>query len=628
MSAVDEALAPRGHLFVCSGPDTGATLGLADEETTLGRAAECDIQVADGRASSAHARILRSNGHHVLLDLGSTNGTFVNSRRVEEVILQPGDVIQVGETLLEYRSDAEADAPMAEVSSSALAFPARWQQGDYGGAPPRPDARFAGHTAGYLPGAPEAVPIPPTPPDPADAPIDLVALFKRLRHMSKLFLRHWYVFVGVAALGAVIGLVWHHFDPGARRAVFTISLVPTANDSLSGSFNRNNSLVFFREAERNFKSERLIRETLKDMGNENPGPGFIEVVQNVLLTFDRQGRKSDVFSGSFMAYEADYAVKWLETHLDNYLETEFEKALRMVKTSERYFASELEKAKKRAETIDKRLVEFRRDHSNTLSMGNTSLYDDLFQKKERLREVERLIAQEERALSVERSKLSSTPKFDRSETLTVNPYLPQIAEIESELAAAAAAGKGPRHPDVVELKNRLAQIKRLSEKSGQGGSTGETRMTINQFYVQTRAEIGRLETLLARYKEEAKSLRKEIEESSEDVDVLPQQEATYKELLAEKQNIDEEVDRLSFKLKEARQQVELERSSAEARYDLILAPTLEYVDEKARTQKAGMKGMLGGLALALVLVSYLLIRRGEITLEMLTTIPRKQPRTA
>ncbi len=624
MAAPDEALDPRGHLFVCSGPDTGAKLGLADEETTLGRAADCDIQVADGRASSAHARILRSNGHHVLLDLGSTNGTFVNSRRIEEVILQPGDVIQVGETLLEYRSDAETDAPMAEVSSSALAFPARWEQQGPGGVPPRPDARFAAHAAGYLPPMPAAA----VPPDPADAPIDIVALLKRLQRMGKLYMNQWYIFVGMVALGAALGIGWHYVDPGASKALFTISLVPTANDSLSEAFNRGSNLVFFREAERNFKSERLIRETLKSMGNSNPDKGFIQVIQNVLLQFGREGRDSNVFSGSFKAKDPEYAIRWLETHLDNYLATEFEKALRMVKTSESYFASELEKAKARAAEIDRKLIAFRREHQDAVSTRETSLYDDLFNKRERLREVERLIAQEEQVLSVERSKLASTPKFDRSETLSVNPYLPQIAEIESQLAEARAAGKGPRHPDVVELENRLDQIKRLSNKSGAGGSTGETRMTLNPLYVNTRAEIGRLETLLARYRQEAKSLRKEISEQSEDVEVLPQKEATYEELLAQQKDINEEVGRLSSKLKEARQQVELERSSAEARYDLILEPTIEYVDEKEQMQEAGMKGMVTGFGLAFVLVSYLLIRRREITLEMLTSIPRKLPTPA
>ncbi|MEM1022716.1 MAG: FHA domain-containing protein [Myxococcota bacterium] len=628
MVHADEALVPRGHLFVCSGPDTGATLGLAGEETTLGRSSDCDIQVDDGRASSAHARILRGNGHHVLLDLGSTNGTFVNSRRIEEVILQPGDVIQLGETLLEYRSEEEGSA---EVSSSALAFPNRYQSPGIGEVPTGPgDGRFAGHNLGQLPGGPAPAYAPgPVTPDAEDLPIDFVALFERLQRMGKLFALKWYFFVGLSALCAVLGMVWHHFDPGPRKAIFTISLVPTANDTLSGTFNRGNNLVFFREAEKNFKSERLIRRTLGDMGTENPDKGFVQVVQDILLEFSREGdMRSNVFSGSFAADDGEYAVRWLEKHLQNYLDTELEKALRMVKTSERYFASELERSEVQASEIEAKLVAFRRDNADAVSNRQTSLYDDLYSKKERLQEVRRLIAQEERALEVEQAKLGSTPKFDKSETLTVNPYLPQLAEIESALASAKAAGKGPRHPEVVELNNRLAQVKRLSDQSGAGGSTGETRMTLNPMYVRTRDEIGRLQTLVARYKQEAASLEADIAASSDEVDVLPQQEANYKELLASHKRVKDEVDRLSFKLKEARQQVELERSSAEARYDMITEPTLEYVDEKKRTQQAGIKGMIVGFATAFVLVSYLLVRGGLITMKMLTTIPRKQPRMA
>jgi hypothetical protein len=65
---------------------------------TIGRAPDNGLVVRDGRASRHHARIDGRRGTLVLSDLGSTNGSFVNDRRVESVALGAGDRIRIGTT--------------------------------------------------------------------------------------------------------------------------------------------------------------------------------------------------------------------------------------------------------------------------------------------------------------------------------------------------------------------------------------------------------------------------------------------------------------------------------------------------------------------------------------------------
>ncbi len=69
---------------------------LKKETTTLGRNTDCDFQIPLGVISRRHCQVLLKNDAVSVRDLGSSNGTFVNSRRVTESPIAPGDTIVVG----------------------------------------------------------------------------------------------------------------------------------------------------------------------------------------------------------------------------------------------------------------------------------------------------------------------------------------------------------------------------------------------------------------------------------------------------------------------------------------------------------------------------------------------------
>jgi len=64
----------------------------------IGRSRECDLTVADGNASRRHAEVVREGDVFAIVDLGSTNGTEVNGRRVTRAELADGDRITLGAT--------------------------------------------------------------------------------------------------------------------------------------------------------------------------------------------------------------------------------------------------------------------------------------------------------------------------------------------------------------------------------------------------------------------------------------------------------------------------------------------------------------------------------------------------
>jgi hypothetical protein len=82
--------------------DRGRVYELGDE-LTAGRASGCQISLPDDTyVSQLHARIFRRDGQIYVEDLGSTNGTFLNRKKVSSAQpLRRGDRLQIGKTVLE-----------------------------------------------------------------------------------------------------------------------------------------------------------------------------------------------------------------------------------------------------------------------------------------------------------------------------------------------------------------------------------------------------------------------------------------------------------------------------------------------------------------------------------------------
>ncbi len=97
--------APKAALVVVHSatPDqAGQRFALGEDDVTLGRDAGNTVVVASDQASRKHARIFVSGGAHVLVDLESTNGTFLNSKLAKEQTLRHGDVIRIASTVVKY----------------------------------------------------------------------------------------------------------------------------------------------------------------------------------------------------------------------------------------------------------------------------------------------------------------------------------------------------------------------------------------------------------------------------------------------------------------------------------------------------------------------------------------------
>lgn len=89
-------------LRVIEGQEEGKGYPIEKVPVTLGRDNICDISITDTRMSRQHSMLFYYEPDFFLKDLGSTNGTFVNDKRIKQTAIKNGDHIKVGNTVLEF----------------------------------------------------------------------------------------------------------------------------------------------------------------------------------------------------------------------------------------------------------------------------------------------------------------------------------------------------------------------------------------------------------------------------------------------------------------------------------------------------------------------------------------------
>jgi hypothetical protein len=81
----------------------GRRLVVGPGGATIGRSRQCDVVIDDPNVSRQHAEVRARGGAWVITDLGSTNGSSLNGRRIEHPeVIQPGDEIEIGTSIITF----------------------------------------------------------------------------------------------------------------------------------------------------------------------------------------------------------------------------------------------------------------------------------------------------------------------------------------------------------------------------------------------------------------------------------------------------------------------------------------------------------------------------------------------
>jgi predicted component of type VI protein secretion system len=106
-------------LQVVRGRSASSTLKLNEGVTSIGRHDDCVIRIKSSQVSRRHCEIVDAGGKLTVRDLGSSNGTFVNGKRINgQQVLKPGDELAVGAVTLQVASLGQ----VAPVPPGGLAY--------------------------------------------------------------------------------------------------------------------------------------------------------------------------------------------------------------------------------------------------------------------------------------------------------------------------------------------------------------------------------------------------------------------------------------------------------------------------------------------------------------------------
>ena len=83
------------------------SFSITRDVTVMGRREDCDFRIPLGDISRKHCRLIKEDEALKIEDLGSSNGTYINGKRIHEAELQPGDTVQIGPVVFVIQLDGQ-----------------------------------------------------------------------------------------------------------------------------------------------------------------------------------------------------------------------------------------------------------------------------------------------------------------------------------------------------------------------------------------------------------------------------------------------------------------------------------------------------------------------------------------
>ena len=584
----------KAFLMVSTGPAAGTVFPVTQPSLVVGRSLNADVRIDEQAVSSEHAQLQQTDAGFTLLDLGSTNGTYVNGQRlVHAALLEGGDNIRMGSTTFTFVT-RESGLPKGTLRLSNAAFP-----------PEAPVPRAAESVAMTAPASSRLT-----------GSLSLTDVVRTVRTYWVYVRRYGALIATGAAFGLVLGLIQLWIRPPPGSAWFEISLASLERGAGAGGDADGPAL--FMGAESTFRSLPLIKKTLTDLGVKSPSDALASDVQ-AQLSFEPVTYNSKVYRGAYQDSSAALAVRFLQQHVQVYIDSELDKLLKVLKTDAAFDREQEQHGYERVASARNELVAFSDEHPEAVPK------DAKLPELARVRLAPGASAERvQQALVSTRRALHSA--YSQIQTKKAQPYLEKIAKAENDIAVAHARGLLDQHPEIKSLRSLQATM-RAKANALLAAEPTPGEQALDPQIVSFQEELADLEARLSQLPASASARPGPasppgLATSTNALEVAPpaaaahqptqslaQLKIQYGELSREYERAKTEHDALMKKRETTDRQLERERTSAEARYDIITPPTAAKTSLLSALVKRGLMGCMVGLSLALLAAVYLEVRR-------------------
>lgn len=588
-AALDRAVSSAdavAFLVVSGGDQVGRVYAIRRNTVLVGRFEGADVFVADPSVSGRHARIIHGPRGFEIEDLQSTNGTFVGGRRIKRSHLRSGDRVSVANLEFTFLLDRPIDATLALMPNQPTALLAPRRGAATYVAPPLRRALVEDD-------------------EPSPSLADLFEKVANAYHFVRGYRRQLLTFLaGGAALGVLSALLL----PAVPTAVSEVKLLPGVQmtDVVDRGNNPNDENIgfqFFAGAERAFSNPGLVAASLIKVQGGTPSTAEVKGISARLALEplgDHLYRAS--YKDSLFHRGRPEPTTFLSTHLNGYVKSEVDKALKVLAAETDFLHTQMGNVETELARISAEKASFRQQNADQLPEEATQTQTSRFQLESRRADLLAQIRRGQGELEAARRQLTADAPLAATRYQSSQVYRDSLAKVNEKLSAAYAQGLADGHPDVVTLleeKRRIEGLVRneMSSKTNDLDREGNIGLQTLRHQVETlQAQLNAARSDLADTEESLSKVRKVVV-------ALPQVEMRLKQLTRAEEGAVKLHDQLFEKLKKAELQLNLERVSAQSRFEVVAPAHLESLGPKKTVALRLTLGLLFGLVLATLYVA-------------------------
>ncbi len=598
----------EAFLVGVGGENGGRVYPLSHNTVFIGRSELADVLVSDPSVSAQHARIINGSQGFEIEDLGSKNGTLVEGQQVTRARLRSGDRITVGQIEFKFLVDRRVDATMTIIPAGLPAGPRRdaamMLYRPPGARPPTP-SNFPRFVQTRPADQPRLA-------DPDDGP-SLEEIISRLAATYRFLERNIRLIAFFAAFGAVIGLLSVAALPAPGEAVCVLKLQPAVKaNPVDAQWNRAPSeeqeVRFFAGAETAFVQPALIAETLKKVTGRQPTDATV-ASYGERLRLDPEADNTYVakFREKLIDDGKPPANEFLEAHLQNYLHKEISRAIRVFSAQADFLRDQLKTVETDMKRISDEKMQFRQKNSDRLPEEASQMLGSRFELETRRADLLAQVRKLQGDLDAQRRALAQEGPLASNKLQNSQAYRTSVAEVNRKLSEAYGKGLADGHPEIIALKSEKTRLEGLiQEQMATQTSAADRQSSAGYQEIQTRVAL--LQGQLSAARSDLADTEKNLGRLTTVVGDLPRVQAGVQQLTHMQDATTQLHGQLFDQLKKAELQVNLERVSAESRYEVVVPTHLIKTSQLRTTAIRTGAGFFLGLFLAF---ATLLVRKAR-----------------